>query len=74
MSERKYSVSEINALRSAAETLLLWGTLNQSARNGQMSRGFRPEEKATAVEEMVRTYMMAGVTADDLYADERETK
>lgn len=70
MTEKKYSVSELDALRIAVEHKWLWGTYNFSAKQG-FSRSYREEEKAKAVEELVRTHMLAGHTAEDLYASEQ---
>lgn len=69
MSERKYSVSELDALRSAVSNKWLFGNYNIST-NGQISRSYREEEKTKVVEEIVRTHMLAGHTADDLLASE----
>jgi hypothetical protein len=65
MSERKYSVSEINELRRVVENMYLFGTYNLVS-GGTMSRSFSESEKNIAVEQQVRTHMLAGHTADDL--------
>jgi hypothetical protein len=70
MSERKYSVSELRALRMAVEHKWLWGAYGCGAYQ-ECSRQYQAEEKWKAVEEMVRTHMRAGHTAEDLYASER---
>lgn len=70
MGERKYSVSELEALRQAVETKWLFGSYSQCGRSG-MSRVYYPDEKTKQVEELVRTHMLAGHTAEDLYASER---
>lgn len=69
MPERLYSVREIDALRLAIEHKWLFGTYGFY--RGGSSRSYREEEKAKCVEELVRTHMMAGHTAEDLYASER---
>ena len=64
--ERKYSVSELDALRRLMENKYLYGAYNpQFSGNGSMSRSYREDEKAKVVEEMVRTAMLAGHTAED---------
>lgn len=76
MGERAYTVREIDALRAAVEKKWLFGSYNpwDRADGGSIcSRSYRGEEKAAAVEEMVRTHMLAGHTAEDLYASEALT-
>ena len=65
MNERTYTVKEIDDLRSVCETRYLYGStvLNGGMR---MSRGYRERDKVLAVEEMVRTHMVAGHTAQDI--------
>lgn len=67
--ERAYTVSEIEALREACDNKWLYGrfTLSQSG----SSRSYLEDEKTRCVEELVRTYMLAGHVAADLYASER---
>lgn len=69
MSERKYSVREIDALRSAVETKYLFGSYSPQ-RNFNMSCTYQESDKIIAVEEGVRTWMLAGITAEELYASE----
>lgn len=69
MSERSYTVSELDALRNAVERKWLFGSYRLGIQC-RMSRSYREEEKTKAVEEIVRTHMLAGHTADDLYASE----
>lgn len=71
MNDRKYSVSELNALRGAVENKWLWGRYNLCG-SGGFSRSYSEEEKTKAVEQMVRTHMCAGHTAEDLYASEQD--
>lgn len=68
MSERKYSVREIASLRSAVENKYLYGSYTGGT---GMSRTYMASEKENAVEQRVRTHMLAGHTAEDLYASER---
>lgn len=65
MSERAYTVRELDDLRSVVEMRYLYGTSNLNQCSG-MSRSYREEEKTKAVEEMVRTAMLAGHTAQDI--------
>lgn len=66
MSERKYSVNEIDALRRAVENKYLYGSYAQRFAINRTSRCYREEEKAVVVEQQVRTHMLAGHTAEDL--------
>ena len=71
MNERCYTVKEIDELRRALEQRWLFGT---SIDTGfpRTSRGFRRSEMTVCVEELVRTHMMAGHVALDIYdADKR---
>jgi hypothetical protein len=64
--ERAYTVKEIDALRAALEMRWLYGTTALSGMQG-MSRSYGSEEKIVAVEELVRTHMLAGHTTKDIY-------
>lgn len=68
--QRAYTLAEIDALRRALETRYLYGTTNLGT-GQQMSRTYRETEKTVAVEESVRTAMLAGLTADDYYEADR---
>jgi hypothetical protein len=71
MTERAYTVSEIEALRRAIDNKYLFGSYNPQLQSGTlMSRSYMADEKMNAVEQMVRTHMLAGHTAADLYASE----
>lgn len=71
MPERAYTVREIDALRSACRDKVLWGSY--SGPDGDVvSQIFGRGEVESRAEEMVRTFMLAGLTARDLLAsDER---
>lgn len=69
MTERPYTVREIDALRSVVEYKWLFGTYNYSFENG-CSISYKEHEKEVAVEQRVRTHMLAGHTAEDLLASE----
>jgi hypothetical protein len=72
MTKRSYTVNEVDALRRAINNQYLYGSYNPTQNSGiSMSRSYREDEKASVVEEMVRTAMLVGHTADDLYASER---
>jgi hypothetical protein len=62
---RPYTVSEIDDLRMVCEDRYLYGTTNLH-RSMTLSRQYQEQDKNAAVEEMVRTYMTAGLTADDI--------
>lgn len=67
---RAYTVQEIDALRQAVERRELFGSCSQSGGN-RMSRSYSAGELDKIVEERVRTHMLAGHTAKDLYDAER---
>jgi hypothetical protein len=69
--DRAYTVKEIDDLRRACEMRWLFGTTKRSI-NWSTSRSYQVEEKIKCVEEFVRTYMLAGVVAADIYADDAE--
>ena len=69
MSDRRYTVAEIDALRGVVEMKFLFGTYNLLS-GCHNSRAYRAEEKEKAVEERVRTHMLAGHTAQDLIDSE----
>jgi hypothetical protein len=62
---RAYTVAEIDALRQLCESKYLFGTFFPKG-IGFCGRSFRESDKILAVEEMVRTYMLAGITANDI--------
>lgn len=67
--ERTYTVAEVDALRHVVNNKWLFGSY-QGFSSG-MSRTYKEAERVACVEEMVRTHMLAGHTAEDLYASER---
>ncbi len=69
MNEHRYTVHEIDALRRAVGNKYLYGTY-RLALGTNTSRTYNEDEKMRAVEEQVRTFMLAGLTADDLLASE----
>lgn len=66
---RKYTVSEIDRMRYAIECRWLFGCcpkeLHRSG-GGGCSRPYKEEEKVKCVEEMLRTYMLAGTSPAEL--------
>lgn len=70
MTERSYTVHEVDALRRAMDNKYLYGSYSPTQQSG-FSRSYSEVEKAQVVEEMVRTAMLAGHMADDLYASEK---
>lgn len=69
MHDRAYTVPEIDALRRAVENKWLFGKYNSFQYKG-MSRSYNEIEKTQCVEEIVRTFMLVGKIAEDLYASE----
>lgn len=61
--QRKYSVDEIDRLRRIVEQEWLFG--RGPVRTG-FSRSYRSDEKAVAVEAMLRTYMFNGTDPEEL--------
>jgi hypothetical protein len=78
LSERTYTVRELDALRNVVNHKWLWGRYVpdfHSAVNGLgISRSYREEERVKAVEELVRTHMLAGHTAKDLCDSEQQPR
>lgn len=70
MTERAYTVAEIDALRQAHRDKYLFGTFRPVGAGGRTSRIYREQEVAVLVEQQVRTSMLAGHTAEDLRQSE----
>lgn len=70
VTDKSYTVNEVDALRKAIENKYLFGSYTSSQQGG-CSRSYSEVEKSQAVEQMVRTAMLAGHSADDLYASEK---
>jgi hypothetical protein len=71
VTERAYTVAELDALREAVERKWLFGIYSHSISGISCSRCYNEVEKTQCVEAIVRTHMIAGQTAEDLYASER---
>ena len=67
--ERAYTIKEIEDLRDLCSDKWLYGSFFPF-RDGcsRFSRSYKPEERDKGVEELVRTYMLAGITAEDIWA------
>ena len=68
-----YSVAEVEALRQAVEQKYLFGAYRPHRLfpgSQLVSRTYIEPEKTVVVEERVRTHMLAGHTAEDLYQSE----
>lgn len=68
MKERSYTVAEIDQMREAVEHQRLFGRKISERKFGapQISGCYMPEEKTKCVEEMLRTYMLAGIEPEEL--------
>jgi hypothetical protein len=72
MTEKAYTVQEIDELRNACESRWLYGTTVIPMR--RLSRQYDEKEKTKCVEELVRTYMLAGIPGDDIRSADRCVK
>lgn len=66
MNQRAYTVDEIDDLRNLCETKWLFGEFFPPP--PRSSAGYQQQDKDFGVEQLVRTYMLAGLTADDIRA------
>lgn len=72
MSERAYTVEELDALRALIRNKLKNGVYDINAIPTIFRMNDTGRDYATSkVEELVRTHMLAGHTAQDLYASEQ---
>jgi hypothetical protein len=73
MIERAYTVTEIDDLREVVRTRYQFGTSYMPLSHGsRTSRIFREEEMAVGVEQQIRTYMLAGLTSEDIIEADTE--
>jgi len=72
MTSRVYTVKELDDLRAACRTRWLYGTTKPPRAGFGTSRQFGEGELDRAVEELVRTHMIAGHTAEDIYEADRQ--
>lgn len=66
--KKSYTVREIDELREVCEDIWLYGTVQGSG----MSRAYHQSDKDRGVEALVRTYMEAGITAEDIYKEDNK--
>ncbi len=71
MSERAYTVAEIDDLRRVLRERYMWGTC-APFEGSRISRSYQAAEMILEVEEQTRTAMLAGLTADDFRKADRE--
>ena len=62
MSERKYTMTEIDRMRTLTAYLVMFGTTKRE----KFKSGWGPEGYETTVELRLRTYMLAGLGPEDL--------
>jgi hypothetical protein len=72
MTERAYTVQEIDHLRRVISEKYVWGSYHGPPSDGSMSIPYYRRELEVSVENQLRTYMLAGLTADDLLASEKK--
>lgn len=75
MTERSYTMRELDALRNVVQEKYIWGRYNGPLLNSSVfghSRSCNETEMLKSVEEQVRTHMLAGHTAEDLLASETQ--
>lgn len=71
MMERGYTLSELDALRRIVRNKVVYGSYLEPGEHSWQSAYFRSAtEIIAAVEEVVRTHMIAGHVAADLLASE----
>ncbi len=71
-SEHRYTLAEINRMRAAERTILLpvtWVNMNYGS-----SPSYNESNLTAAIEERIRTYMQAGIRAEDVEAAAAEQK
>lgn len=75
MSDRRYTVAEIDALRRAVANKYLWGFYSGPPEaTHYSSRNFKEADMEKIVEERVRTHMLAGHTAEELTASDNDQR
>lgn len=72
--DRAYTVNEIDNLRRVLEDKCIWGSYHGSPPGGGFSGSYNQAEVSKKVEDMIRTCMIAGHTAEDLLASEPESE
>ena len=69
MPDRAYTIKETDALRRVVEHKYLYGSYGRM--QSGMSRTYMESDKDKHVEERVRTLMVAGITAEEILAQEK---
>lgn len=64
---RAYTVRELDQLRNACRSRWLYGTTYFPPGYNGCSRSYKDSDCDAAVEQLARTHMIAGHTADDIY-------
>lgn len=76
MSERAYTVREIDDLRACCRDKYIWGsyrgTIRRVGKKMVPGQSYNEQEMIFATEEMVRAHMVAGHTAQGLLLSEGE--
>lgn len=67
--EKSYTVKEIDKLRMACRSRFLYGTTNPE-NIPRASRSYAEDQMSKSVEEMIKTYMVAGIIAEDIYLED----
>lgn len=67
----RYSIKEIDELRKACQDRYLYGTTKKFS-GSRMSRSFKEVEMNKSVEESVRTYIAAGIKAEDIIKEDND--
>lgn len=70
--ERAYTVREIDDLRSVLKDRFIWGTSFRPYDGRRTGVSYSPDDLLKTVEEQIRTYMTAGITADDIRKEDAE--
>lgn len=69
MTDRTYTVKEIDALRQVLGTRYVCGTTARTP-DAPTSYWHDPKRMAQVVEDQLRTYMVAGITAEAIIAED----
>lgn len=71
--ERAYMLKEIDDLRQLCRDKWTYGSFFPDFASGQIGRTWYGSERDIGTEELVRTYMLAGITAEQIRAEHAET-
>lgn len=66
MTERSYTIKEIDEIRKRVEFKYLFGKYRLRGSCSSIGRTYTQQELDNHIEQRTRTIMMAGLTADDL--------